>query len=303
MENNTSPEPMLRKPAWLKAPLGGGSEYHKLAKSIQEKNLHTVCAEAHCPNKGECWSRGVATLMILGDTCTRACAFCNVKTGRPASTDVQEPIRVAEAVRDMNLRYLTLTSVDRDDMEDFGAEIWSETIRRIKHDQPSIKIEALVPDFQGRTELLDVVLHALPDVLNHNLETIPRLQKKIRKFANWEHSLHILRHAKAQGFTTKTGIMVGLGETRAEVFEFLADMARENVDIVTVGQYLQPSQTNIAVQRYVEPAEFRDYAQEALRLGIPKCESGPLVRSSWHAAESAEKFQSAVATQSRTAGS
>jgi lipoic acid synthetase len=225
--------------------------------------------------------------MILGDTCTRACAFCNVKTGRPPLTDLAEPLRIAETVANMGIRYLTLTSVDRDDLEDMGSEIWSETIRRTKLAAPGIQIEALVPDFQGRTDLLDVVLESKPDVLNHNMETVPRLQRSIRKAANWEHSMRILQHARSKGFVTKTGIMVGLGETDAEVFEFLEQMAIAKIEIVTVGQYLQPSTQNIPVDRYVDPKVFRDYAQHAIKLGIPRCESGPLVRSSWHAAETA----------------
>jgi lipoic acid synthetase len=277
--------PAERKPSWLKAPLSGGAGYRALAQKIQGAGLNTVCEEAHCPNKGECWSRGVATLMILGDTCTRACAFCNVNSGKPAQTDIEEPLRVAQTVKAMGLRYLTLTSVDRDDLVDQGAEIWSETIRRIKLLVPEIRIETLVPDFQGNCTLLDLVLDAGPDVLNHNLETVPRLQRMIRKFANWDHSLQILDHAKARGFKTKTGIMVGLGETDAEVLAFLQVAAEHQVDIVTIGQYLQPSMRNIAVQRYVEPRVFRDYASYALEIGIARCASGPLVRSSWHAEE------------------
>ena len=283
---------MLRKPSWLKAPLSGGAEYRALAQHIRSQDLHTVCEEAHCPNKGECWSRGVATLMILGDTCTRACAFCNVKTGRPTVTDREEPQRIAITVAKMGLKYITLTSVDRDDLDDQGAEIWSETIRRIHAQAPALRIEALIPDFQGNLTLLDLVLDAGPDILNHNLETVPRLQKEIRKFANWEHSLRVLDHAKSRGFTTKSGIMVGLGETREEVFEFLAVAAAHQIDIVTIGQYLQPTMRNIDVQRYVEPNEFRDYAELALSLNIPHCSSGPLVRSSWHAEDVAMALSS-----------
>jgi len=280
-----------RKPAWLKASIGGGAQYRALAEQIRSRQLHTVCEEAHCPNKGECWSRGVATLMILGDTCTRACAFCNVLTGKPTHTDYTEPLRVASLVAGMGLRFLTITSVDRDDLEDQGAEIWSETIRRLRTQDPSLAIEALVPDFQGNTNLLDIVLDAGPTVLNHNLETVPRLQKSIRKFANWEHSLRILQHAKSRGFITKTGIMVGLGESTKEVFSFLEDISPLGFDIVTLGQYLQPSPRNIPVARFVTPQEFRDYAQHAKQLGIKRCESGPLVRSSWHAEET---FQGAT---------
>lgn len=274
-----------RKPTWLKAPLGGGQAYRELRDLIQREKLHTVCEEAHCPNKGECWSQGIATLMILGDTCTRACRFCNVKTGKPPQTDWQEPLRVARSVQAMGLRYLTLTSVDRDDLEDLGAEIWGETIRQVRKLNPDIQIEVLIPDFQGRTALLDEVLAAKPQVLNHNLETVPRLQKDIRRFANWEHSMTILNHAKQQGFVTKSGIMVGLGETDDEVMEWLNAMAQAKLDIVTIGQYLQPSPQNLPVQRWVKPQQFSLYAQHAKRLGIPRCESGPLVRSSYHASQ------------------
>ena len=276
-----------RKPAWLKGHIGGGAQYRELSQRIRSQALHTVCEEAHCPNKGECWSRGVATLMILGDTCTRSCAFCNVTTGRPSAVDLQESLRVAEAVQAMGLRYLTLTSVDRDDLEDLGAEVWSETIRRVKLACPDVQIECLVPDFQGRTELLQLVLDAGPQVLNHNLETVPRLQKVIRKSANWDWSMQVLAHARAQGFVTKTGIMVGLGETDEEVFAFIEELAEQKIEIVTIGQYLQPSVRNLAVQRFCTPQQFRAYAQRAQELGIPRCESGPLVRSSWHAAETA----------------
>ncbi|HSQ41100.1 MAG TPA: lipoyl synthase [Fibrobacteraceae bacterium] len=273
----------LRKPLWLKGSVGGGPAYRDLSRRIQAQGLHTVCDAAHCPNKGECWSRGVATLMILGDICTRSCSFCNVHSGRPLAPDLAEPERVANAVQGMGIRYLTLTSVDRDDLEDLGAEIWAETIRRSKTVVPSLRIEALTPDFQGRTELLDAVLEAGPDVLNHNLETVPRLQRTIRKAANWKHSTQILEHAHQRGFYTKTGIMVGLGETDEEVLQFLEEMAAARVDIVTIGQYLQPTARNTPVQRYVEPSVFQSYAEQAHRLGIPRCESAPLVRSSWHA--------------------
>lgn len=282
--------PVLRKPHWLKTRLGGGDAYHSLADRINKQNLHTVCDEAHCPNKGDCWSRGIASLMILGRICTRACEFCNVETGKPLPVDTEEPQRVADAVRAMGVRYLTLTSVDRDDLDDQGAEIWFETIQRIRHAVPGIHIEALVPDFRGKLDLLDAVLASKPDILNHNLETVPRLQRQIRRAANWEHSMSILEHARAKGFVTKTGLMVGLGESDSEVFQFLEFMAKAQVDIVTIGQYLQPSPQNIEVQRFCPPETFAEYAQYARTIGIPRCDSAPLVRSSWHAQESAQGF-------------
>lgn len=273
----------LRKPAWLKAPVGGGKAYKELGALIRKNSLHTVCEEAHCPNKGECWSRGVATIMILGDTCTRACAFCNVKTGKPLAPDRDEPLRVAENALLMKLRYLTLTSVDRDDLPDQGAHHWYSTISAVKELNPQIKVESLVPDFQGNTDLLDVVLQAKPDVLNHNLETVARLQKSIRKFANWEHSWKILRHARERGFINKTGIMLGLGETEAEILEFIDQAAAAAVDILTLGQYLQPSAEHHPVLHYYTPQQFAEFARYTREKGVPHCESGPLVRSSWHA--------------------
>ncbi|NLB62844.1 MAG: lipoyl synthase [Fibrobacter sp.] len=278
----------LRKPNWLQAPVGGGKAYKDLSALIRNNSLHTVCEEAHCPNKGECWSRGVATFMILGDICTRSCAFCNIKTGKPLPPDRDEPQRLAQNAQLMKLRYLTLTSVDRDDLPDQGAQHWYETIQAVKSLSPSIKVEALVPDFQGNTELLDKVLAAKPDVLNHNLETVPRLQKSIRKFANWEHSWKILEHARKQGFINKTGIMLGLGEKNHEVFEFIECAAQAQVDILTIGQYLQPSSEHHSVERYYSPKEFAEFARFAQEQGISHCESGPLVRSSWHAQDQFE---------------
>lgn len=287
MTKAPNPDAPLRKPAWLKAPLGGGAEYRALSQLVAKKGLHTVCEEAHCPNKGECWSRGVATIMILGDTCTRACAFCNVATGKPLAPDANEPRRVAESVQLMGLRYLTLTSVDRDDLPDQGALHWLETLRSVHQITPQVRIETLIPDFQGNTDLLDLVLEGKPDVLNHNIETVERLQKSIRKFANWVHSWKILDHAKAKGFITKTGIMLGLGEEEHEIFDFLDQAAQHHVDIVTIGQYLRPTDKHHPVMAYYSPAQFASYARYALEKGIPHCESGPLVRSSWHAQEQA----------------
>jgi lipoic acid synthetase len=276
-----------KKPDWLKATIPSGSGFVKMNQLIQDHNLHTVCEEARCPNKAECWSAGIATLMILGDTCTRACSFCNVKTGRPASYDREEPLRVLDSVKTMNLKYLTLTSVDRDDLEDLGAEVWAETLRRLKAELPTLQIEILIPDFQGNTHILDIVLNEKPDVLNHNMETVPRLQKQIRKFANWKDSLKILQHAKSRGFKTKTGMMLGLGETDEEIISFIKEMAAAQIDILTLGQYLQPSLKNPPVQKYYHPKEFKAFRELALQYKIPVCESGPFVRSSYHAEASA----------------
>jgi lipoic acid synthetase len=279
------PGPILRKPEWLKIKIPGGESYSELNKELRGSKLHTVCEEAKCPNLGECWSQGVATIMILGDTCTRACGFCNVKTGRPGFYDLDEPKRVMEMVQGRPLKYLTITSVNRDELEDQGAQVWAETILGIRSVIPGIKLEVLTPDFRGNTEILDVVLDAKPDVFNHNLETVPRLQKSVRKMANWKHSTEVLAHAKSRGFVTKTGLMVGLGESDEEVFEWIHLMAELKVDILSLGQYLQPTRKHLPVDRYVHPDQFASYKDFAISCGIPKCESGPLVRSSYHADE------------------
>ncbi len=276
----------LRKPEWLKIKIPGGEGYSKMNRNLRYNSLHTVCEEAKCPNLGECWSKGAATIMILGDTCTRACGFCNVKTGRPGIYDTDEPRRVVESVKEMpDLKYLTITSVNRDELQDQGTQVWAETIIGIRKVLPHLKIEVLTPDFRGNTDLLNVVLDASPDVFNHNLETVYRLQKSVRKMANWRDSHTVLSHAKARGFTTKTGLMVGLGEEDDEVYDFIDKAADLEVDILSIGQYLQPTKKHLPVQRYVEPKVFAKYRNYALDKGISRCESGPLVRSSYHAEE------------------
>ena len=274
----------IRKPEWLKIKIPGGDGYSKMNKNLRYNKLHTVCEEAKCPNLGECWSKGAATIMILGDTCTRACGFCNVKTGRPGFYDTDEPARVVESIKDMEgLKYLTITSVNRDELADQGAQVWAETILGIRSCKPHLKIEVLTPDFRGDTEILDIVLDAKPDVFNHNLETVYRLQKSVRKMANWRDSHTALSHAKERGFTTKTGLMVGLGETDDEVLDFIDKAAELKVDILSIGQYLQPTKKHLPVMRYVDPEVFESYKTYAIKAGIPKCESGPLVRSSYYA--------------------
>lgn len=279
------PKVVIRKPDWLKIKIPGGEDYAKLNQELRDSKLHTVCEEARCPNLGECWSRGVATIMILGDTCTRACGFCNVKTGRAGTYDLDEPRRIGEMLKGKPFKYITITSVNRDELADQGAQVWVETIHAVRSAIPGVKVEILTPDFRGNTELLDLVLDANPDVYNHNLETVFRLQKEVRKMANWEHSTKVLLHAKSRGFKTKTGLMVGLGETDAEVFEYIQQMADLGVDILSIGQYLQPTRKHLPVDRYVNPLVFEQYKSAALAAGIPKCESGPLVRSSYHADE------------------
>jgi lipoyl synthase len=283
VEKSTALKKSVSKPSWLKTSIGGGAAYANIQNLITDNTLHTVCKEARCPNLGECWAKGTATFMILGETCTRSCTFCNVKTGRPEALDINEPIKLARSARAMKLKYITITSVTRDDLHDYGAENWAHTILKTRELNPDIKIEVLTPDFNGKTELLDIVLSANPDVFNHNLETVLRLQKEIRKKANWEHSFAMLDHAKHLGFITKTGIMAGLGETNEEIFEFINTVADHGIDILTIGQYLRPSKQNREVDRYVHPDQFKEFEEYAKAKGIKRSIAGPLVRSSYMA--------------------
>lgn len=274
-----------RKPEWLRQSLSSGAEYHDTRTLVEGNDLHTVCESARCPNRGECWSSGTATLMILGNVCTRRCTFCNIASGRPGAVDIGEPARAADAVGRMNLNYVVITSVARDDLPDGGSGIWAQTIRAVKHRTPQAKVEVLIPDFRGKMELLDAVLDAGPDVLNHNIETVARLQKPIRKTASREVTLSVLAHAKQRGFVTKSGLMLGIGEETGEIEAILHDLRGAGVDIVTIGQYLQPTAKHENVARYVTPDEFAYWKDVALRLGFAAVESGPLVRSSYRAAE------------------
>lgn len=276
-----------RKPQWLKVKAPGGSNYIRLKQLMRDLNLHTVCEEAHCPNIGECWEHGTATFMILGDVCTRNCAYCAVSHGRPPAYDVEEPSRVAEAIAELNLRHAVITSVDRDDLPDFGAYIFAETIRQIREKLPTCSIEVLVPDFQGNEDSIRAVLEARPDIYNHNTETVPRLYKKARPGGRYERLLEIFRFAKriAPDVPTKTGIILGLGETNLEVIEVMKELRAVDVDILTLGQYLRPSDGHIALDRYVTPEEFRELYEVGMTLGFRHVESGPLVRSSYHAWE------------------
>ena len=279
----TETPPKRRHPEWIRVPLPTKPTFFEVRNMVKELRLHTVCESASCPNIGECWSRRALTIMILGDICTRSCRFCDVTTGRPLPPDPDEPRRVAEMLGQLDLEHTVITCVDRDDLEDFGAAHWAETIRRVKEACPSMTLEVLAGDFKGDTALVDVVLEAEPDVFAHNLETVPRLSRKVRVQASYPRSYAILEHARKRGAVTKTGLMLGLGETREEIEEVLRDVARLGVDIVTLGQYLSPSKQHLAVERYVAPAEFDELRQVALGLGIPHVESGPLVRSSYHA--------------------
>ncbi len=256
---------------------------------MRGQDLHTVCEEARCPNIGECWSRGTATFMILGDTCTRSCGFCAVKTGRPGTLDLGEPLRVAQAVQRMGLRHAVITSVNRDEIEDGGSRIFAETIRWTRRLSPDVTIEVLIPDFKGDESALATVLAAEPEILNHNTETIPRLYRTVRPQAIYERTLELLGRAKTidPGTLTKSGVMVGLGETQPEILDVFADLADEGVDILTIGQYMRPTPAHLPVERYWTPEEFDDLKESALAMGFQHVESGPLVRSSYHAEEQA----------------
>jgi lipoic acid synthetase len=280
--------PALRKPLWLKAKIPSGPEYSALRENVRSHGLHTVCESASCPNLGECWSEGTATVMILGNTCTRGCKFCDVPKGRPDGLDGEEPERVAESVRLMNLKYVVITSVARDDLQDGGAEIWHETVMRTRLENPGTRVEILIPDMQGRLDLVDRILDAGPDVLNHNFETVERLQRHVRGKANFRDTSAVLRRAKERGFVTKTSLMLGVGETREELEAVIDHIADLKVDILTIGQYLSPGGPNhLPVERYAPPEEFSALREYALARGIRVCQSGPLVRSSYKADEAA----------------
>jgi len=273
-----------RRPEWLKAKIPGGETYARLKNIIDTHRLHTVCEEARCPNMGECWNAGTATFMILGDICTRSCGFCAVKTGRPSGElDWDEPRRVAEAVKLLGLRHAVITSVNRDERKDGGAPIFAETIREIRRQVPGCTVEVLIPDFKGSEDALTIVLDAQPDVLNHNLETVPRLYPIVRPQAKYHQSLEVLERSKKRGFLTKTGLMVGIGERPEEVLEVMKDIRAVNCDILTIGQYLQPTKDHLPIDRYVHPDEFRMYKDVGMQMGFKHVESGPLVRSSYHA--------------------
>jgi lipoyl synthase len=281
--------PRLPRPDWLRAPAPVGENYRELKSLIDGLELHTVCESAACPNVGECWNHRTATFMILGNVCTRRCGFCAVQKGGPLPVDYNEPRRVAEASARMGLRYVVVTSVNRDDRKDGGAELFALTIRALRERIPGCRVEVLVPDFQGSHAAMDVVMEARPDVLNHNLETVPRLYHQVRLGARYERSLDMLAYARSisRGTPTKSGMMLGLGETLEETLSAMRDLARHGVGILTLGQYLRPSAKHLPVIRYVTPAEFADLRRAGLEMGFTHVESGPLVRSSYHAAESA----------------
>lgn len=272
-------------PKWLRAPAPVGENYRELKELVQRLHLHTVCESAACPNVGECWNRRTATFMILGNVCTRRCGFCAVQKGAPLAVDYDEPRRVGEACAALGLRYAVVTSVNRDDRKDGGAELFALTIEAIRQHVPGCKVEVLIPDFQGSHGAMDIVMNAHPDVLNHNTETVPRLYRQVRLGARYERSLDILRYAKQvrQRIPTKSGLMLGLGETQAEVLKVMEDLRGHHVEILTLGQYLRPSRKHLPIIRYVPQEEFDEYKQAGRELGFAHVEAGPLVRSSYHA--------------------
>jgi lipoic acid synthetase len=277
-------ETRVRKPEWLKIKLPTGNNFSQLNKNIQENKLHTICESGRCPNKEECWGAGTATIMILGNVCTRSCQFCNVETGKPEDVDIFEPARVAQSVKKMGAKHIVITSVDRDDLIDGGANIWSATIKAIRRHAPSTTMETLIPDFKGMTNLLDIIIEANPEVVSHNLETVERLSKQVRVQAQFSRSLFVLKYLKEQGIRrTKCGLMLGLGETDEEIYETMDKLREANVDVLTLGQYLQPTRKHLPVSRYVTPELFDKYREIALEKGFLFVESGPMVRSSYHA--------------------
>ena len=282
----------LRKPQWIRVKSGSGAGYNEVKRMLREQHLHTVCEEASCPNIGECFSHGTATFMILGELCTRRCPFCDVAHGRPKPPDAQEPANLAQTIAALGLKYVVITSVDRDDLRDGGAEHFADCVRAVREHAPATRIEILTPDFRGRlAKALDALAAGLPDVMNHNLETVPRLYKQARPGADYAYSLKLLQEFKRRfvGIPTKSGLMVGLGETDEEILEVMRDLRAHDVDMLTVGQYLQPSAGHLPVLRYVEPAQFRQFEKAALDMGFLHAACGPLVRSSYHADQQAHE--------------
>lgn len=285
MSNTSSIEiPKKRKPKWLRVKLPTGENYKQVRSLVDDYKLHTICESGHCPNMGECWGAGTATFMILGNTCTRSCGFCNVATGRPLPVDWDEPDRVGRSIKLMKVKHAVITSVDRDDLSDGGSIIWAETINAIRRISPGTTMETLIPDFRGIENQMDRVLEAAPEVISHNLETVRRLTRQVRIQAQYDRSLGVLKYLKDNGaHRTKSGIMLGLGEQVDEVRQSLNDLREAKVDVVTLGQYLQPTSNHLPVNNFVEPDVFKQLEEEALKLGFIHVESGPLVRSSYHA--------------------
>ncbi len=273
----------VRKPEWLKISIGANERYTETKRIVESHCLHTICSSGRCPNMGECWGKGTATFMIAGDICTRSCKFCNTQTGRPLPLDPDEPTHVAESIALMKLSHAVITSVDRDDLPDLGAAHWAQTIREIKRLNPETTTEVLIPDFQGRKELVDQVIKACPEIISHNMETVKRISPQVRSAANYHTSLEVTRQIAESGITAKSGIMVGLGETPAEVEELMDDLISVGCKILTIGQYLQPTHKHFPVAAYITPEQFAVYKETGLKKGFEQVESAPLVRSSYHA--------------------
>ncbi|CCY51851.1 MULTISPECIES: lipoyl synthase [Bacteroides] len=279
----------MRKPEWLKISIGANERYTETKRIVENHCLHTICSSGRCPNMGECWGKGTATFMIGGDICTRSCKFCNTQTGRPLPLDADEPTHVAESIALMKLSHAVVTSVDRDDLPDLGAGHWARTITEIKRINPDTTIEVLIPDFQGRMELVDKIIAANPEIISHNMETVRRISPLVRSAADYETSLQVIRRIAESGITAKSGIMVGLGETPSEVEELMDDLLATGCSILTIGQYLQPTRRHYPVEEYVTPEQFAQYKQTGLEKGFEQVESAPLVRSSYHAEKHIKK--------------
>lgn len=273
---------LKRKPKWLSVQLPSGEKYKHVKDLVEKYNLNTICQDGHCPNMGECWTEGTATFMILGNVCTRSCNFCAVATGRPPEYDTDEPQRVAEAVRLMEVKHCVITSVNRDELHDGGANVWAETILEVKKQSPNTTLEVLIPDFKSKWDALELVVNANAEVVSHNMETVKRLYRKVRPQASYERSLEQIQRTKNMGARTKSGFMVGLGETKEEVFEIMDDLHAHGCDVVTIGQYLQPTYLHLNVEEYVTPEVFKEYEEYGYKIGIDYVESGPMVRSSYH---------------------
>lgn len=273
----------VKKPKWLRVKLPTGKEYREVRDVVSEHKLHTICESGNCPNMGECWGAGTATFMILGNVCTRSCGFCAVSTGKPVEADIFEPRRVAESIKLMKVKHAVITSVDRDDLQDGGSEIWEATVKAVRKHSPGTTLETLIPDFGGKWENLQRIIDVAPEIVSHNLETVRRLTKEVRIQAKYNRSLEVLRRLKEGGMRTKSGIMLGLGETEEEVIEAMDDLRSVGVDVLTLGQYLQPTTEHIAVDEFITPDKFEEYKQIGLEKGFRFVESSPLVRSSYHA--------------------
>jgi lipoic acid synthetase len=275
-------KPHIRKPEWLKTALGNNRQFSMTEGIVSSNSLHTICQSGRCPNQGECWNRGAATFMICGEICTRSCRFCNTLTGKPRPLDPDEPMKVARSIRELGLRHAVLTSVDRDDLPDLGASHWAETVRLTKEMNPQTTLEALIPDFQGDSALLQTVIATQPEIISHNMETVRRLTPEVRSAARYERSLEVLKEIAKAGVAAKSGLMLGLGETEEEVRELMADLLAAGCRLLSIGQYLQPSRKHLPVSRYVHPKEFAAFSEKAYSMGFKHVESGPLVRSSYH---------------------